>query len=435
MAFADHYPLSTFREIASLSWWRASDWNTAPSADNPELPAYLAAKEQDATDKAAYEARESAFQAAVLTHLTALRSEGLLKAGGGLKGRNVTLASIWNEFVAGDDFSGKEWKQTHLLDFFDGWLANLHLRISPRSFSSVADGGRTKGEFQPPTDAEITKAWTSLCSDFDTGTHNVRFMAGMRDLYCHLTGDRGALIFTNWQGQFMIPDEQYKYHPAQDVPEIPLVEARFPVPTGKLMLTDALRVKGFNEGTSFDAARDYGDLSLNSELGCARRTTAHAAEHGMAFTQTTNTWVTVYRNDMTGLIMVTERWFNDEDEDPEEDENGRVIIPGWTAVGDFSCDVWSVKAFDKATAISRMTAGGCEGAEAELERYLASPTRPKITPQDSHEACYAKNIVTLDVEPGTWAIHSGPDFADRVDRDWFGIPANVPVWCVLERKA
>src|SRR3546814_5277444 len=76
----------------------------------------------------------------------------------------------------------------------------------------------------------------------------------------------------------------------------------------------------------------------------------------------------------------------------------------------------------RSTAVKRMIAGGCSAGDADkiLSDYLTSGD------------VYAENIVHLDVEPGRWRIHSGPDFAKRIDRARFGIPEGIEPWLLLE---
>src|SRR3546814_16753082 len=93
----------------------------------------------------------------------------------------------------------------------------------------------------------------------------------------------------------MTRDVYVNAFPAGDLAPIKLVSAEFSVPTGRLLLTDALRVPGFREGISFDADQEYSALSLNSELGRTRRISAHAEQHDIAYTQTANTCAVIHR--------------------------------------------------------------------------------------------------------------------------------------------
>ena len=84
-----------------------------------------------------------------------------------------------------------------------------------------------------------------------------------------------------------------------------------------------------------------------------------------------------------------------------------------------------------------MTTGGEDDAETELTRYLAmaGATPAPDDHKGHHEACYAGNIVHLDVDPGTWEIHAGEEFDKKVDREAFGIPKGVTPWCILSKAA
>ncbi|QAY80271.1 hypothetical protein [Sphingosinicella sp. BN140058] len=211
-------------------------------------------------------------------------------------------------------------------------------------------------------------------------------------------------------------NDRFHLEPAQDLETVPLVSADFDVPTGRLLLTDTLRVSGFSNGIEFDADRAYGALSLNHEAGCVARTKAHASEHGLGFAQTTNTYVVAHLHPTSGRIIVSECWTSD----GKEDADGDAAALGWKKIGTFSCDVWRVTAVDQATACALMTAGGNASARATLDAYLAS------------DDTYAQNVLRLDVPAGPWRIHSGPDFAERVDRAAFDIPDHIMPWLVLE---
>lgn len=432
MAFKDLYPFEDFASIADVAWWRTNDF---PGGDyNSE--AYKAASDADQSDSKRYKEHKSLFNKRVQTHLEQLLAQGRLTPITGTGGRAISFVNAWNAFLAGEEPNNidEEYARKWMFGEFERILTRHVVEIDKGRFKRKQEEGCVPGTHEIPTEDQARAAWEALCDDVDAGTSDYSWDIEVQDAN---TGDRCRVFFEDWKPKLMRWNDQHQLEEVQDVAPLELVTAQFNVPTGKIMLTDALRIKSFNEGTDFDSDREYREFDLNSARGRTARISGHASEHDIGYTQTTNTSVAIYQ-DTQGRLMVTERWGCDEDgNELPEDENGNMIIEGWKWVGTFSCDVWAVFALDRATAIARMKDGGCDDAEAELERYLsmAGKTIEADDHVGHHEACYAANIVHLDVEPGTWEIHAGEEFTEKVNRKAWDIPAHVEPWCTLQKVA
>lgn len=431
MAFADLYPYEDFAPIADVSWWRTGDFDHKSGYSSD---AYKAASAADTADKKRYGEHKTLFSERVQTQLDALLAEGRLAPISGTGGRSISFAKEWNRYLAGEE--GESYERKWMLGEFERILTRHIIRMDEGRYDRRREEGYVPGTHITPTEEQARAAWKGICQDMDSGNSDSIFGWNI-EVNDSSTGDRCHIVFADWKPTLLRYNAQHELEEVQDIAPLELVTARFEVPTGKLMLTDALRIKSFNEGTTFDSTREYHELDLGNAAGRTKRISAHAEEHQIGYTQTTNTSVAVYRNPQ-GRLLVTERWMVDEDgEELPEDNKGNTIVKGWEWVGAFSCDVWAILAFDRQTAIARMSDGGQENAEAELDRYLAmAGTRPAADDhQGHHEACYAGNILQLEVEPGTWTIHAGEDFNKKVDREALGIPEGTEVWCLLSKAA
>ena len=432
MAFKDLYPFEDFASIADVAWWRTNDFH----GSGYRSEAYKVALAADTADRERYKAHKTLFCERVRLHLDGLLAEGRLIPITGIGGRSISFASAWNAYVAGQEPSNidEEYARKWMFEEFQRILTRHVVEIDKSRFKRKQEEGCIPGTHEAPNEEQARKAWEAICEDVDAGTSDYSWDIEVQD---SSTGDSCRVFFKNWVPTLMRYNDQHQLEEVQDVVPLELVTARFEVPTGKLMLTDTLRITSFTEGTYFGSEHEYRDLSLNSSAGRTKRISAHAAKHEIAYTQTTNTSVAVYRDEQ-GRLMVAERWGCDEDgNELPEGPYGAILIEGWECVGTFSCDVWAVFAFDRATAISRMTAGGEKDAETELARYLAmAEATPAPGDHKGHiESCYAGNIVHLDVEPGAWEIHAGERFSDKVNREEFNIPAGVEPWCILKKAS
>lgn len=419
MAFADHYPLAAFADVADAAWWRAYDFDgrDAPPA-TPEQR--QAARSLDQADEARLKLHRSrTFGPALRAHLDELRAAGSLAPTGGTAGRACWPATAWNAYVSGEpDDHTTIWLMDRIAEgtFTRPFVRMDDMRRSP---------DRLPGVHVPPSADKVRLAWEAICAALDGGTSGDQHMGWGLEAQDAASGERCEMTFENWRGALMRRNAEHRLEPAPDAAQLPLVAMGIDVPTGRLLVTDTLRVEGFREGTSFGDA-EYGELSLNSEKGCLERTRLHADRHEMAYCQTANTSVDVFRNDATGDIALMEA--------------GRRSMKGWTKAGVVSCDVWRVTMIDHAKAVEAIAAGGVADARGALDRYLALADAPdawthegewKDHAQAHHEQCYSRNVLRLDVAPGRWTFYSGSGFADRCRKSDFGLPRTARPWAVL----
>lgn len=408
MAFSDHYPLEAYAAIADVSWWRSSDFHSIMSRESsearakggdyvmtPEFRAKLdAAQKADATDKEAWEKGGQVFKAALKAHLAELRAAGVLKPTGGLAGRDVSMATAWNAYVAGQE---GDHRTSWLLGAIKQVLTRHHVRMDPDRH----ERRRTSpGEHVKPTSDMVEATWSAICASMDAGTSGSSFDGWAIECQDQTTGDRCELHFVGWTAVLMRRTPDHDLEVAPDAAVIPLTRVTFEVPSGRLLLTDTLRVDGFDEAIDFGDDEYGSELSLSSALGCRNRTIAHARKHGFGYCQTTNTTVRVWRNQKTGVIAVV----------PDDEES---VVAGWDGIGSFDCDIWRITAIDETVAEALCGPGS-------LREHLDGRT-------DRDDG----NIVVADVPTGRWTMHAGEDFGDRMPRHRHGLPCGVKPWCVL----
>lgn len=418
MAFGDIYPLAAFAAIADASWWRASELDMKREGPAVTHDQRRAARELDEADQARLKAHDATvFRPALLAHLQALRTEGRLKPTGGTKGRDIWMADAWNAFVAGE----KD-------DYHTTWLISA---IAKGAFTMTfvrmdedrRGPGHEPGVHVPPSPDKVKEAWRKICQALDSGTSGTGIDDWRLEAPDANTGDRCEMTFQSWEGMLMRRNERYELEPARDVDAIPLVAVPVPVPTGQLLITDAIRIDAFNDAIDLGDA-EYREASLDSEKGCVRRTEIYAERFGVGFCQTTNTVINVRVSDADGSIA----FFSDDE----------TVTPGWATIdGHFDCDVWSIMALDRWSAERLIKAGGDNAAPVTLDRLIAHGD-----PSDEGDTAaamagfvsgaYAGNILRLDVRPGTWTLHSGHGFGERVDHAAFGLPADARPWAILQ---
>lgn len=422
MAFADHYPLAAFAAIADACWWRSGEFDYSRNKDVVVTPEQRRlANDLDAKDHLRLEKHKTDVLAVALrAHLAELQSTGALAATGGIAGRKVWAATAWNALVSGQ-------KEDYQTNWLINSLCNAHTRYFVRMDPMRRDADRELGTHVPPTAEQVEKTWKAICEAYDSGNSNHILNGWNVECQDEITGDRCELAFTNWQAQLMRRNAKHDLEPAQDVVNLPLAAVAINMPTGKLLLTDYLRVTGIKEGIDLGNL-EYDAASLSSDKGKLQRTQLHAELHNMGFCQTSNTMINVFVSDADGSIAFM----------PYDKEK----MKGWTKIERYiSCDVWRITAIDQANAVRIMTAGGNDNAQADLERYLALAEGEPASRegksvqeinQEHHEYCYSQNVLRLDVAPGVWTLHCGQDFHTRVDRRALGLPRGVRPWAVLQ---
>ncbi len=415
--FGEIYTFAMFQQIADVSWWRCNDWDRGCGAGERNTPEYKEASLKNQADSARYKEHKTMLTSLLRAHLGALQAEGRLGLLSGLNGRRIAKATAWNNLVDGkEDDHQTQWLMTDFADI----LTTVFVQMDRGRHARTRADDHVKGTHVVPSEDQQRAAWETFCACIDSGLTSDDIHDGkLLEANDSKTGETVKIVFDNWQPTLMGYDAKYNMIELFDVDVMPLVTAQFPVPSGNLLLTDMLRHQPLNDALEFAPERDYAELSLNNADGRDKRTMAHAEEHGVAFAQTTNTVVNVYRSETTGILMVSGTIYDD------ETDEFKTELAGWKLEGTVNCDVWRIMAYDKQTAVNLCAQQediSAEQAEADLDAYLAS------------DDCYAENVLSIDVAPGTWSIHSGDRFNDRVDRAAYGLPDNVKVWCILQKS-
>lgn len=403
MRFSKLYSRAQFAVAAKFTWGRTNDWERNEIGE--DLEAYKVAQAADKEARDALTAHEDeVFKPAMLKWLETLRAQGRLNIITGLVGRSAHLPKAWNAFVAG---TADEYQIDNLLYALKTFLVWSLITMDQGRHTRRKEEGHIKGSVTPPTEAMIDAAYAKLVHDVEQGNtdHSVRF----DDIQDGKTGDRLKIELVGWHATLMRMTPDYHYEPAFDADIIGLQSVEIDLPTGELLISDWIRVPGFKEAT--DLGYDDPSLCINNTQGAVNTTKAHATRHNFARVQTTNTYVGVHQ-DEEGRLMVAERW-----DDRSEDN---AVADGMKAIGEFSCDVWSVIAIDKQTLTDLMAKGGCDTAQETLQEYLEG------------KGDYSDNIVQLNVKPGRYRLHFGPKFAKIANRAELGIPEGPEPWFVLE---
>lgn len=377
MAFADHYPLSSFKD-----GYRASQ------AGRDQVKSH----------------QEGVFEPAVKAHLLELRTAGRLGTAAGVAGRDVWSADRWNQLVVEGTFG--PW----LTDYLTGLLFHgAHVNAEK---ASVFDPEYGDPEVTP--DRLIERAWTNLCSKLDQGTTDHRWRLDAHEDV--KTGDRCVLSFDDWKAT-LTRWTGSGFEPAQDVGAIPLASIEIDCPSGELILT-----QGMTAGDdAFRKAVDLGDrrytvASLNSDQGCINYSTIVANEYGFAAIATDNTSVVVHRQG--DRLVVSERWADEELR--LADADGDVTMKGWDKVGTFSCDRWMVEIVDRQVAADILDRHGVPDPAGAMAAWIDEE---------------GDDIVVIKVNPGRYRVRFGPGFSQRLDRKEAGIPSGPEPWLVMEPVA
>ena len=336
------------------------------------------------------------LEPAIEAQIDALLSAGTLRPAAEFGAREIHFLEAWNALVAGNaDIS----QRRHVLADFTEYAGAICMFARDHEHAATLLD-RFFDEGMSPTNADFI--WHAI------------------EATDKITGQRGEIHFVEFQPSFwFFNKETGAFVAAEPLAPLAPISANFSAPNGELLFTDTVRLGAFNYSTDFEPAREYGELSLNSSMGCQARTTAHAAEHNFGFVQTTNTCVAVHRNDATGALLVTERWNDDLQVDADE-----IHIPGWTNLGGISCDIWRVTAIDRSVAASLIAPADPIDGGTLLSDYLSS------------DDCYSRNIVPVAVEPGsTWRITCGERFNEVIDRTALKLPEGLQVWALYEKTS
>lgn len=210
-------------------------------------------------------------------------------------------------------------------------------------------------------------------------------------------------------------------------PGMPLVEVEIDVPSGLLLVSDVLRVDGFEDMVRH-AIDAHPRMTLNTAEGRDRHIDVYARDLGMGYAATGNTAVSILRERAGGRLLIVD---------------GLRGADGWDMVGQVSCTTWQVTLVDREVAVD-ILAGEDEdedemremraGAEIEVREFLAmagSDPAQRPTRADAALRRSSANVVRIAVERGRWRIQAGEHLNDRVDRAARRLPADLHLWMIL----
>lgn len=358
---------------------------------------------------------------AVEAHLDDVAASGRMTPIMGLRGRRIRAADAWNAHLGGPKAE------------FRRALAQK-LSLLPRLVALSTRFLRHDGDRDRPLDeTEADRAYAMLCKILDDGDLESRpGQPILDDLEDSRTGDRMRIEVSGWKPRLLrlSVEDGYDWVPAADVRPLPLAAESFEVPTGRLLLSDFVRVPGISEAVDSD------EEDIASDSGQLATVKALAAKHDMAYCQTTNTSISAFRVPATGAIALYDRF------DPRT--RGEFSPEGLEPIGTFGCGVWRITALDVSVAKRLARAGGNADSDAEVERHLALATKPDVWTgtgnwnkiRSAHaEQCHSRNVLRIDVPAGRWRIHCGSGFSKRANRRRFDLPRGGRLWAVLEHCA
>lgn len=328
----------------------------------------------------------------------------------GVEGRDINVAKAWNGLLDG----GKP--DIH-------WSLAMKFALAPSLIAIETLFDREDRDWDSPlTEAELDKTYALLCQRMDDGNLDVRRNTPLlENLQDSATGDSIRIIVKEWQPLLERMDETYKWVAAHDIIRQPLAAVAFDVPSGHLLLSDFIRVDGVTQ------AIKNSEKGIGSAAAQLAATIALAANHDMAYCQTSNTTISAWQVQATGAIALYDGTTLKDD-------------AGLKSLGSFSCGVWRITAIDKEVLKRLAIEGGNAGGDADVERHLALADAPNVWPskkpwaqvaQKHSEQCDSRNILRLKVVPGEWTLHCGKDFSKRARRRKYGLPKGGTLWAVL----
>lgn len=292
--------------------------------------------------------------------MPALRTEGRLHPIPGCGGHELHFADAWNRIAAGGTDPG---------DFL-AVSEEIGVRIAMEGIV-LRDGNIT-----PSAEA----AHAAICDYADRG----RFSASAGS--SAITDQSVYIRFEDWTG---VGTAHKKGHsePLRDAQPIGHQSGEITFPTGRLLVSDWFRCRGFNE-----AIGDHEGASLNSDRGRVQ-STLHKLSRGLASFHLGNTCPGIYLRDGALLIgenraMAEHDWDSDAEEPEEREIDGHK--------GQVCTDLWAASIIDQKTLMDLLEQE-LGSAEAAFDAYA-----------EYRKSTYDQ-ITEIQVEPGTYEVHFGPN--------------------------
>lgn len=335
--FADHFTIAMATELLDLE--------------------KAAADEKRKSDQMA-----AIMDAAMRTFLGALLVEGRLLPIPGVKGHRLRFPEEWNRVATGQGTEA-DWASVCSAFGFQTGLTGVFT---------------TKGGTFPT----VEEAHAKICAQADSGTYY-----SVDGGQSRVTDQTVYLRFKDWIPTAAAYGAKGTRIALEDAPVIGPQTGRITLPTGRLLVSDWIRVNGFNEAVG----EPEDGPSINSEAGIVAMT-LHVLSKGVASFHVGNSSPRVYLRD-GGLVIGRQRALQEHDWRSDDEEPEEIEIQG--EAGYVITDLWNATIVDVGTLIGL------------LEGRLGSRKAAKA----AYAAYRRKNndhIVEVEVEPGTYEVHFGP---------------------------
>jgi hypothetical protein len=308
-----------------------------------------------------------------LKAMTALRNQGLLAPCPNNGPRNDPKMKAWNEWLNGkfDDPSD---------DSFTRKSGLMWLSQSP-AFGAMTFCIFDKTRDMKKADVNIPKMRKSLRAAFrafadDLPTSKAGVMTA-RDMNCAITGDTMMLVGSALKPKLTTHQRRDKfgrYEPLENL-ETPksVRHMEIPLPSGKLIVNDWFRIKGFDKGLQALIGNDD-DYDINNAAGMDDRARDYFQKAGLCIVQVGNTCPSAYEEPAEDGSKILRTGHIDEDHEEFWDEND-VRIKDMPKEAFSTCtDLWANTFADEQVVVDILLASGeyndRSEAQAALDNYL-----------------------------------------------------------------
>lgn len=330
--------------------------------------------------------RSTTLRQALLSFAEELRDVGRLKKISGLKNRDIRHADSWNTFIDGGVCKDYWWIDSMFRGPF------IRAMVSAEYKEVLESYPRTKYE-DIPHDEFCKIAYDMLCEVYDSGNTGIHWnIEFMEDSF---TGDAVHITLNDFTPNIIkyVGREQV---PITDADPIPLVKEEVQINSGTLVFSDCFRVGSYKDNTDLGYSHE---LSINHAQGIRNCTIKYLKEYGVAYTQTTNTTVTIIKKNNTLVVI---------------DSYYETLPTGWEVVGTHSCDVWRTEAVD-----------------LNVLRDLAVLNMSKLGIYLEHS-----DSAVVEVDKGTYTFMNGHLFNNRIDREGYDLPLDdeIHIYALFVKK-
>lgn len=307
MRYTDHMTQSFPTDVFEQSWSTADARALWLSFLNPDLGA--------AADLEAARACSQTLAKAFQAQLVAWAAAGRLERVPHTEGRHIRWANAWNALVAGDGTAAGPASEAMVQG-----LENL-------AYHWFLDLSRVLPDPRCPDQPTLVAFRDGVANILDKGDLSHWKSISLR---CAITGERLRVAFSSWAPalgtlefdtsvRFGAPGH-CRFQPLTGpAPELGVVHAPIPVPSGELWLADWIRIPAFTEATKAAETVDGEEVDIGSDLGRQTVTERHASICGVASVYAGNSSPTVFR-DGTSLLVGDEEEYTS----PSGERLGRI---------------------------------------------------------------------------------------------------------------